>query len=338
MSDQDLAQGVPVDRPAELGGQEAECIPKCSRQVAGIRVAELPCERGEPSVRIGQPVEGGPHPQLVSIAEEREASALAEDAAQLEAGDGQRRGDLGHRQALAVARDEKLLRLVDDLPASRARRLALLRVEFVKATRALDRALDSGRQRLLGNALVGTRLPQMPDRQPLEQEDEGVAGAEDEGKAPHPAREAVHELWRQLDEVAVVAGRGPERPEEPRSGVVEDDLIPVADDGVPPELANGHRRPRKDHVRFRRDAVQAVPARAVGGAPELAGQQPLVRVERPADRVRVHVSVQTSGGVRSSVPGPCVKPTTRRLGLLRQAESLIVPPRASRCHGTCGRP
>ena len=82
-----VAQGVPIDRPAELGRQQAECVSKCRRQVARIRVAQLPCESGEAHARIGQPVERGPHPQLVSVAEEREARPLTEDAAQLEAGD-----------------------------------------------------------------------------------------------------------------------------------------------------------------------------------------------------------------------------------------------------------
>jgi hypothetical protein len=57
-------------------------------------------------------------------------------------------------------------------------------------------------------------------------------------------------------------------------------------------------------MRFRGDAVQAVPPRTVGRAPKLAGQEPLVRIERPADRVRLHLSVQTSSGVRSSVTHP----------------------------------
>jgi hypothetical protein len=80
--------------------------------------------------------------------------------------------------------------------------------------------------------------------------------------------------------------------------VVEEDLVPVANDRLAAELSDGCSRPREDDVRLRGHAVQAVPAGAVRRAPKLANEQLFVLEQGPTDLLRLHCKDSDAGRQR----------------------------------------
>ncbi len=267
--------------------------------MAVAREPELRGEGGQPGLGIGDALERGSQPQLVPVAVQREARAGAEHAAQVEARDADRACDLAHGEPLPEPRGEELLRLVDDLPVSRARRLSSLRAEAVEAPRR-SRAMPTDSV-MLSSTKSGSGLGsrEVPHGEPLEEEHVGVARPEREREARQP-REVEHELGRELDIVGAVAVAASQRAEEALSRVEEEHVVAIADDRLAPELADRHGGPREDHVGHRRNAVQPVPAAAFGRAPELSEDDPLVFEQGPVDRVCLHLFVQTSNRARSS--------------------------------------
>jgi hypothetical protein len=68
---------------------------------------------------------------------------------------------------LTESRDEKLLRLVDDLPMSGSSRRALASTNAVEDARTFDRASDRRRQGFLCQVRIRMRCLQVPDCEPL---------------------------------------------------------------------------------------------------------------------------------------------------------------------------
>jgi hypothetical protein len=287
-------EGSAVDSPAKVRREQPEGLPESCRQVTRVRKAELRSERGEPGLGIREAVEGRADPQLVSILEEREPGVRSEEAAQLESRDVERSRDLGHREPLPEARVENQPCVIDDLALRRARRLTLFGPQIVEATAALDRRLERQSQRSLDELELRLRFLEVPDGESLEKEDRRVAGPGCEWEARESAREPAHQCRGELDVIAMISGPAPERAEKPLSGVVEDDLVSIANGGLASELANRDRGAREDHMRLGRNAVQAVPPLAVWRAPELPEEKPVVGKENPANRVRSHSTLQTS--------------------------------------------
>jgi hypothetical protein len=81
------AECLASDRAAKFGGTQAERLSKGGREMTVVREAELVGQGVQPRARVGQPIERGTKPQLVAVAEQREARLGAKDAAELETRD-----------------------------------------------------------------------------------------------------------------------------------------------------------------------------------------------------------------------------------------------------------